>query len=63
MCPYLGCDGDAVIGALDWAVIRDEHPEYPEHPRWGDIYHWGPGRVEAYAQIGHIDAYADDVAR
>ncbi|PYP47120.1 MAG: hypothetical protein DMD42_03030 [Gemmatimonadetes bacterium] len=36
MCPYLACDGDAVIDALDWAV----HPEYPAHPRWGDIYHW-----------------------
>jgi hypothetical protein len=39
MCPYLGCDGDAVIDALDWGAIRDEHPEYPEHPKWGDIYH------------------------
>src|SRR5205814_9547801 len=33
MCPYLDCDGDAVIDALDWAAIRDEHPEYPERPK------------------------------
>jgi len=40
MCPYLDCDGDAVIDALDWAAIRDEHPEYPERPKWGAVYHW-----------------------
>ena len=40
MCPYLGCDGDAVLDALDWAAIRDQHPEYPEQPRWGEVYHW-----------------------
>ncbi len=40
MCPYLDCDGDAVIDAVDWAVIRDHHAQYPERPRWGDVYHW-----------------------
>jgi len=34
LCPYLDCDGDAVIDALDWATIRDVHPEYPANPPW-----------------------------
>jgi len=41
MCPYLACDGDAVIDAVDWAEVRAQHPEYPEQPRWGDVYSWG----------------------
>ena len=39
MCPYLDCDGDAVIDTLNWAAIRDGHPEYPERPTWGAVYH------------------------
>jgi len=37
-CPYLDCDGDAVIDAIDWADIRDSHPEYPLKPVWGEVY-------------------------
>ena len=38
MCPYIDCSGDAVIDAMDWATIRDAHPEYPEKPRWCVTY-------------------------
>ena len=38
MCPYLDCDGDAVIDAWDWAKIRDAHPDYPESPEAGKVY-------------------------
>lgn len=37
-CPYLDCDGDAVIDAIDWADVRDRRPDYPEKPRWGEKY-------------------------
>ena len=40
MCPYLECDGDAVIDAIDWTVIRDANPDYPEKPKWGKTYVW-----------------------
>lgn len=40
MCPYLECDGDAVLDAIDWATIRDANPEYPETPTWGKTYSW-----------------------
>ncbi len=38
MCPYLDCDGDAVIDAWDWATIREHHREYPEFPEFGTRY-------------------------
>jgi hypothetical protein len=34
----LDCDGDAVLDAIDWADIRDSHPEYPIKPVWGEVY-------------------------
>lgn len=37
MCHYEDCDGDAVIDAWDWAMIRDEHG-YPEIPEKGKVY-------------------------
>lgn len=37
-CPYVDCDGDAVIDAWDWAKIRDHHHEYPEVPEFGTRY-------------------------
>jgi hypothetical protein len=40
MCPYLHCDGDAVLDAIDWAEIRDVNPPYPEKPCWGTRYAW-----------------------
>ena len=40
MCPYLDCDGDAVLDAIDWAEIRDANPAYPEKPSWGTRYAW-----------------------
>jgi hypothetical protein len=39
-CPYLDCDGDAVLDALDWAEVRKSHAEYPNEPRWGAVYEW-----------------------
>jgi hypothetical protein len=39
-CPYVDCDRDAVIDAIDWAVIRDTNPDYPEKPEWGKTYLW-----------------------
>ena len=30
MCPYEGCDGDAVLDCWEWEHIRDGHPEYPD---------------------------------
>lgn len=38
MCPYDGCDGDAVIDAWDWAVIRIANPDYPKVPGLGVVY-------------------------
>lgn len=38
MCPYEGCDGDTVMDALDWARIREIHPEYPQIPEPGKVY-------------------------
>ncbi len=38
MCPYVGCSGDAVTNAKDWATMRDNHPEYPEVPEFGKRY-------------------------
>ena len=38
MCPYDGCDGDAVIDAWSWASIRSENPDYPEIPEEGIVY-------------------------
>lgn len=42
MCPYLGCDGDAVIDAWDWERVRDYHPHYPERPRIGEVFPYDP---------------------
>ncbi len=39
MCPYEGCDGDAVIDAWLWADIADErNPGYPAVPELGKVY-------------------------
>ena len=38
MCPYPGCDGDTVFDARDWAVVRDDNPDYPEIPDEGVHY-------------------------
>ena len=38
MCPYEGCDGDAVIDAWEWDRIRSEHSDYPEIPEEGKVY-------------------------
>ena len=37
MCPYTGCDGDAVIDAWDWRSIRQDNG-YPEEPTEGIVY-------------------------
>lgn len=37
-CPYLNCDGDTVMDAMDWELIRDQHPEYPATPDFGRSY-------------------------
>ena len=38
MCPYLDCDGDAVIDAWDWESLREYHPDYPIQPEFGKRY-------------------------
>ena len=38
LCPYLNCDGDTVVDALDWELIRDHHPDYPANPAFGKVY-------------------------
>lgn len=38
VCPYEGCDGDAVIDAEEWGSIRDHHPDYPEIPELDKVY-------------------------
>lgn len=38
MCPYNGCDGDAVLDATEWSEVRNHHPEYPETPIKDIIY-------------------------
>ena len=38
MCPYDGCDGDAVLDAWDWEDIREHHADYPEIPESGKVY-------------------------
>lgn len=38
MCPYFGCDGDAVVDAMKWEDIREIHPEYPVVPAMEVVY-------------------------
>lgn len=39
MCPYEGCDGDAVIDAWLWTDIADDqNPGYPATPELGKVY-------------------------
>lgn len=38
MCPYAGCDGDAVFDAWRWTDVRDGHATYPETPVEGLVY-------------------------
>ncbi|MGE8225168.1 MAG: hypothetical protein ACN6RK_05215 [Stenotrophomonas sp.] len=39
MCPYEGCDGDAVIDAWLWTDIADvRNPGYPAVPELGKVY-------------------------
>ena len=37
MCPYAGCDGDAVRHALPWLELRG-HNNYPVQPLRGFVY-------------------------
>lgn len=37
MCPYAGCDGDAVLDAWSWNSIQRDSP-YPERPLEGVVY-------------------------
>ena len=42
MCPYKGCDGDAVIDARCWSFIQDIHQGSPKTPKVGEVYSlWG----------------------
>lgn len=38
MCPFLDCNGDAVLDAWDWKKVRDANPGYPEKPETGKVY-------------------------
>jgi hypothetical protein len=47
MCPYDGCDGDAVIDAWSWPSVRENNPGYPETPQDGVVYPlYGPDYVQ-----------------
>lgn len=37
ICPYAGCGG-WVTYAVDWKVVRKDHPEYPAVPEHGIVY-------------------------
>ena len=37
ICPYEDCNGWAE-NAVDWEVVRKDHPEYPEVPEHGVVY-------------------------
>ena len=36
-CPTEGCKGD-ISETIDWDVVREHHPEYPEVPEHGVVY-------------------------
>lgn len=38
MCPYEGCDGDAVMDLWTWQRVREANPQYPEIPELGVVY-------------------------
>ena len=38
MCPYEGCNGDAVIDAWEWDKICSENHSYPKIPEEGKVY-------------------------
>ena len=38
MCPYDGCQGDAVIDAWNLNKVKENHTEYPEIPEIGKEY-------------------------
>lgn len=39
MCPYIDCDGDAVIDAWEWSKVRYQREDlYPEIPIHGTVY-------------------------
>ncbi len=38
MCPYAGCQGDAVIDTWEWKKLRVHHPDYPAIPLVGMRY-------------------------
>ena len=38
MCPYEGCEGDLWDG-MSWEDMYRHHPEYPEIPVKGIVYH------------------------
>ena len=50
MCPYVDCDGDAVIDAWDWAKMRGSNPSYPEKPEPGIVYPAYPDTPEDVEQ-------------
>lgn len=38
MCPYKGCDGDAVMDLWTWGKVRSVNPGYPQTPELGVQY-------------------------
>lgn len=38
MCPYSGCDGDAVLDLWAWQNVREGNPHYPEIPELSVVY-------------------------
>ncbi len=44
MCPYEDCDGDTVLDAWPWSVVRRHNPDYPPVPERGKVYPLYPDR-------------------
>ena len=37
-CPYADCGGHSIVDAMDWAVVRGMHVDYPYTPQLGTKY-------------------------
>ena len=38
LCPYVDCSASATREGWRWAIIQQEHPEYPVRPELNVIY-------------------------
>lgn len=40
LCPYFDCSANIRLHGWHWAIIRQQHPEYPTKPERDVIYIW-----------------------